>query len=746
MRARWLLLLIGLGACRPTPVRVPIPAETGTVVVIGWDGLLPKGIVAEAQSPPAVDLGRETPGLVLSYTLPPAALGLPLGELSLDPNGRNLPTPEQAWALVDGDVRAAAAEELARLRTHRFRFTSAVCGDCGQVVAGLVQCLPCPNFDPPIPPTPPDRPALPRASACAEGWAMEGGPGGEVFCRPPAAVVCPTTEVPVGGACAPLASCPVGNFPAVPPGAVYVDPAASPGGDGQEARPLRTIAEALAIAPPGGTVALSAGRHEGPVRLDGDRVLVGLCPSQSVITQAVTVEQGEVQLEGLSLEAGLFAEAGTQVSGRRLVFRSIGISVRGRAVLSELSFEATTGPGIRVEAGGELEADRVFVVDAALALSAAAAEVQVRRLRVEGGGGVWLESTRLTLEESWVRGTVGPGLEARQGAHVTGMDLAFLENGGAGLEVAQTSLGLQRLLVADSTGSGIGLAGGSSVLLDVVVERPGGRGLDLVTGTASISRVLVTNPGDFVNFDSSRPVTVQDLTVRSAGGALEGAVFYGSGPYRVQRVEIAGAHKIGVVVAAAGAFTDLTIRGIVRAMANEEAKGVAIRDALATITRVSIADVDGVGLAVGALGDPPPRGQTILEDIAVTDCQEGLSLHGVPPILVHRTSITNTPYEGLQVGNGVAAQLVTVSDLKIEGAGLKTDVNAALLLDRVQATVLRAEIEGSGRGLLLRPQALLTSRMVKVEGNQVGVTLSTGGQTELPGLILTNNEMPLTIE
>lgn len=133
----------------------------------------------------------------------------------------------------------------------------------------------------------PDRPAM----ACPPGWRSVTGADGISTCDPwpeSGRAACATPfegHFPGEPGCRAVgAPCPAGPWPEGLPdsGVRYVEPGAL-GGDGSLAAPFGTLAEAVAAASPGDTIALSEGLHPGPVAVDRAVTVRGACAERTAI-------------------------------------------------------------------------------------------------------------------------------------------------------------------------------------------------------------------------------------------------------------------------------------------------------------------------------------------------------------------------------------------------------------------------------------------------------------------------------
>jgi nitrous oxidase accessory protein NosD len=172
--------------------------------------------------------------------------------------------------------------------------------------------------------------------------------------------------VPIDG---PL-GCGAGAWGNIPdgPDTLYVDPSYLGGSsDGTKAQPFKTINEALAIAPPGGRIALAAGTYDGSTVITKSLTLEGRCPSMVhlnntgvgatiFINGAPDVTVRGVRISGEDYGIGLESAASARVEGVHIKSaRKAAVFVRGAS--TSLTIESTlieeTQPNASTQDGGE---------------------------------------------------------------------------------------------------------------------------------------------------------------------------------------------------------------------------------------------------------------------------------------------------------------------------------------------------------------------------------------------------------
>lgn len=176
-------------------------------------------------------------------------------------------------------------------------------------------------------PVGPAAPAAPVLGECDEASTVA-HPRGPSTCQPWAVgrrPSCARGEIASGGECVPLGRA-CGAAPRSSEGAVlYVDPVAPEGGDGSEASPVRSIAEALAVRAADVTLRLSPGVHVGGVDLGEGVALEGACVAQTTVVSSadparlstLAVEGQGVSIRDLRIEGpriGVLARAGSSLT------------------------------------------------------------------------------------------------------------------------------------------------------------------------------------------------------------------------------------------------------------------------------------------------------------------------------------------------------------------------------------------------------------------------------------------------
>lgn len=394
---------------------------------------------------------------------------------------------------------------------------------------------------------------------------------------------------------------PWGHLPDVP-GAVHVDPAASPdGADGSRARPFPNLAAALVAAPDGATVLLAAGTY-GSLVVERPLTVIGRCPERVEVRATESVN-------GVRLAAFVRNTAGATLRGLTLVGGQLGLAV----VNAEADVTAVAVRGAGVGA---------FVAEDAKA--------RLRRFRVSGAGGDLASSPALevavraeaTLEGADLTGNfarglrvVGAGSRATVRRSTLGRTRGRGDQGWA-VEVNAAALRLEKSVVVAARAAGVIAAGGAE--LDVVrstvartrsagPEAPG-RGVEVGGSRARLEAVavvgnrgagvLVSEPGAELTL---RDAFVAGTRPSSAGVGGDGVVIQQGARGRVTGSALRDNRGVGVLVVGSRADNRIEgnrIEGNRKRPSGGFSGGVVVSDGRATVRRNVIVDNQWSGVAV----------------------------------------------------------------------------------------------------------------------------------------------------
>lgn len=335
---------------------------------------------------------------------------------------------------------------------------------------------------------------------CPDGW-REVPPSGDAdvaTCDPypesGAIPDCPAGEAHFPGepGCAPIgAPCPVGDWAdglADDGSVIFVRPGAL-GGDGTRALPYGTIADAMAVAIDGHTVALAKGTYDEAITMRIGVTLRGACAAQTALTASasdavVVARVPRARLSDVSI--GPSPVAGVLVTGS-------GASL----VLDGASIAGTTGGGVLVGLSGTLDATRIVIRDLAGDSSGGAVAVRVAY------------SASATLRHAIVERARAAGLHAGEGSRLELSDAVVSDTqaiegryGSGIVVVGAAAADIARVLIVGNRQAGV-LTGDASTTVSIIdsivrgthlsaAEPRGGVGIAVSDGAAAtIERALV---------------------------------------------------------------------------------------------------------------------------------------------------------------------------------------------------------------------------------------------------------------
>jgi hypothetical protein len=338
-------------------------------------------------------------------------------------------------------------------------------------------------------------------------------------CAPPDRVVCPTGAFQRTGevACHAVGeACPAGDFPDGLPATnvIYVLEGAS-GGDGTQANPFGTLAEAYVAASDGATIAIGKGTYPEALSIDRALTLWGACASEVLIVAPAPAEP-EDATKPSTLVGAVDVRNGGDVSARNLTITGarIGLRVYGSASLRAVGvhLSAATRAGVRVDAG-TAELEDVLIDNT----QPAADHTDGDGLRVTSGANVTVSGAALMTNRFLGIGVVSPGTTVElDDVIVAGTEARELDkNFGRGIEIDDGAVvTAQRLILESNRDMALVCAGGTSSattelhLTDAVVRdtRPREKGNAFGNGAAFIARASATLQR--VVFERNRDVAV----------------------------------------------------------------------------------------------------------------------------------------------------------------------------------------------------------------------------------------------
>lgn len=518
-------------------------------------------------------------------------------------------------------------------------------------------------------------------AACAPGFVPHASGWGCDAVVAPARCTGATRERLGSTACAPISDC---NAPFPPPGATLFVKAGYADGE-LDATHFRTIADALAAAPAGATIAVDTGAYGGAtLEPKHDVTVVGRCAEQVVLTSA----------DGKTSAFSMNESAHVNVTLKNMTLRG------WHGAVGALS--------------GHLDLEGLLIEDSKLA-----------------GIVVGNASTTATITNVVVRGTRGNpgeqnlfGLFATFGAKVDVSDSVFADNDfiNVGFNGDGTVGTLTRSIVRD--GHGFGTTGNYGM---------GAYAADGAQMTIEES-AIVDNRAAGVNAYSATPKVVTRATLRrsvvrgtlldsqSLGRGLE----TNAGVLEVEQSTVADSAQIDAMVAAGGkaTFTNVTLLGTSNPdPAKYGPLGLVTDDATTTATSLAI-----VGTRIG--GQAQGTGSISLADSLVAKTRFGSRLYE----------------EGQWIGIGLLVESKATLDLaRTTIEQTRTSALVALghaKLDGVVVRGTRAANDGfAGRGISVQAGGVTdVARSAISDNTEAGVLVANGGAT----LTMTESSIDVT--
>ena len=565
--------------------------------------------------------------------------------------------------------------------------------------------------------TEPIAPTPPRLTPCPDGWSI--AMRDEIaICEPTpeSAETCTgaTFRLPGRASCEPVDdACETSLFPTgldASRAIRYVRAGAS-GGDGSEAAPFATIAQALASTTEPLTIALAAGEYTTEAALPADLEIRGVCAETVVLTHddatepALRVMRGSrLVIEGVTMRTGDVA----LLSGGDLVVRSVAIEgaatagiamIGGSLEASRVSIRDTRtdadgrlGRGLSFESGTHAQVDTIVIegshdngIGAGRDVVIEGRVIAVRDTSPNGAGrfgsaiGLYERSSAMLREVAIERASEG-GVIVDEGSELTLEDAvvrdvvseASMANG-RGVFVRASTARVRRTLIERASGAAIYATDHATLELSDVVcasTRLSGdfaAGLGVIDGTvATVDRFAVLDAAwmGIVTLANDASLDARDVIVRRveiAQNLGEGIVAGETAHVSITRLGIEDAHALGAMAYGAGttmSLTDARIHRVLETTVHGVGRGVEA-DVGATITLVRAVIDDVVDTGVVSFGMLEPGTHVSLEDVRITNVRE-------------RSCARSTcPTEG--GGSGVAAVfggVITARGLEVIGAPL----------------------------------------------------------------------------
>lgn len=564
---------------------------------------------------------------------------------------------------------------------------------------------------PPAAPMPPRPAALPVLTPCPDGFVTLEDADGPATCEPwpedlePAScadgeVLLPGTTgcAPIGGACA------EDGWPAALPatGVLFVSSGAPAGGDGSRAAPLPAIADALALATGGTTIALARGDYAESFSIPAGVTVRGACTGETRITPPASTD--------VAAPAVTFAGAGARLEDVTIASDRPGIRVDGdgaTANVARVEVIDGRGPAINVLPGTTLSVDRVSIR-------------RIARLVPDGVGfGVFADTATVYARRLSVLAVEGPAMAVQgNGASATLRDVTFADaarSDGLGLglfvhagAVARVSRATIRRV--NSIGVLLGAEGTAITIEDTTIRDTTedvsgqfGRGIEVELGArATVRRTLLAgNREASIGADQAtidlEDVVVRDSRARSDGGVGR-AISMGAGSLTTRRVLVERAYETGVLVSREAVLdgSDLVIRDVLPQM-SDGGRGVGLEIAPRTTATVARVEIEGAHLAgvyiagaTAALSDVAISRTRFSSDVSTA----AFAAWAGAQVRVERMSVDDAEAVGIFVydpGTALQAVDVAISDLVPLtasgpgmgiGRGVEVNSGASIALER----------------------------------------------------------------
>lgn len=408
-----------------------------------------------------------------------------------------------------------------------------------------VESCPVPTIpehpDPPMPPAPPMPPVF---LPCPAGWVVASGETD--VCVPwIAGATCDEDayRFPGDSDCHPLDACGRTWPDDLPSTTLYVRPGAR--GDGSEASPFSTIAEAVSAAASGTTIALAVGTHDVPATVVvQDLALRGACAMRTRVTgpprSTLLTLGGSSSAQGFTLAGDLEATGATKLtalvvegvvvgSGDGITATDIvtgGLRLTGaRATFTRTRID---GPLVSLDAETQLTD---FVVDGSLFVDASS-RLALDHGVVERGAGLDTDGA-VTLDRVVFRDLTTGAVHVGAGV-ATLATVAMLRLPEFGVRTAAGELTLTDLAVEHVSPTPV--HGGTALFIEdttldaarVAVFRSGSHGVRLERATASIADLRVVAPQGYADGTVGIGLWSNTSSLTLARAAIEDASRYGA--------------------------------------------------------------------------------------------------------------------------------------------------------------------------------------------------------------------------
>lgn len=525
-------------------------------------------------------------------------------------------------------------------------------------------------------------------TSCAPGFTRDASGWGCAPVLPPSACTGSTRPKLGETTCAPVGDC-AAAFP--PPGAILVDPTLAPGA--VDATHVLTVADALAVATSGATIALADGTHtSAPLSLDKPLTLVGRCPASARLVAA-------------------------QPAG------ATGVSITANATVRGITLEGFT-QALLVTGSVTLDAEDLVVENA-----------RSRALYAQRGA-------KVTMRRSVLRGTAPLGksdqtlaLLVGTSASVTMEDsaiLASLDGAVAVTDNVNTSASLTRTVIQDTKPRADGVGGGAVRAFQgarlALTESA------LLDSTAIAVLALRHEPAPPPQVTISRSVIARTAASTQTGHALGTAV---NAAYdaivKLDETTVADSQGIGIY-AAEKAKLSLTKSVVVRVTRTPDfySQGASsLRGATLDLTDSAVVKVGGSAIG-GWKGGHVTMTRSLVRDIGGDVSQMFTLGHGLSALEASTIDATDSAVvDALELGvaaskPGSAVRLQGVLVTRTDAAPTARFGHGALAIDSATITLVRGVVERQvGVGLFYAAGGGFASGSL-VRNNAVGVHAQDG--------------------
>jgi len=539
--------------------------------------------------------------------------------------------------------------------------------------------------------------------------------------------------------CRPLGDpCPAGEWPDIPAEVtgerIYV--LAGSSGDGSQASPYGTIAEAVSQAAGGDVVVIGAGVYPEMVAVDQTLTLWGKCVQQAVIDAPgpyVQYSDGAIMVNGSAQVTVRNLQIGGGQNGVRLN------SENAFALLEGVWIHGATREGVSQQVYGGSVTLRASLIDSMQALddgtmgwgigTRQGCDLRVESSTIETARdvGIWTVANTIHLEDALVRntlakesnGTGGRGLELQTGAVGTVQRTLFDHNRDAGVVVIEASrVDLEDSVIFDTQPLEANSSSGSGVAVMQSNSRATFRRSQLI-GNRDAGANVSGNGAELILEDVLISGT---LPVQQSGLYGNGIWVESGGVITATRTLLDGNHNAGVIAVSSGTSVDLT-GVIVRNTADDapdhashigDGEGLwAEQGASLTLTNGLLEANHGTGAVARSDGTTLTlAGSVVLENKSrVFDGQRGYCL---------------------DVTDGARGVVTGGLFSRCQGIGITSDASGSVLdLQDVTVENIRSEesSRGNGAGMWVEDGVQVTLARGKFAGNRTVGVYVLGSQT-----------------